>query len=369
TKRFIQVYCYPIHVILAMCVIVTVIQVPIAYNWLRFEDEKGEAVLCYQTSQSSMVYIQILFQTVIPAVGIVSLNFWLLAIHQSSAFGLVKSASSSRVRQNLVNLLAMSSIQYLVSMLPMCIYFPNERHFFNLSEKLGKAKAQLTYSLTLLMIYSNNATNFVTYCFFGRRFRIEFLRIIRALTCTGLQSFNLDTPQTISPSITRPTIDYSSAETMTESKVDETKPKVHETRSSKVLHSLIRNVHTNIKRMQTKSRTATIDYSSAETMMESKVDETKPKVHETRSSKVPSKVLHSLIRNVHTNIKRMQTKSRTVTSSVTDLFNAGKMEEMKACETTSRRVREGISSMTGALQAFFRNLHTNIKGIQTKSQT
>ncbi|KAK6964642.1 hypothetical protein BgiMline_031882, partial [Biomphalaria glabrata] len=57
------------------------------------------------------------------------------------------------------------------------------------------------------------------------------------------------------------------------------------------------------------------------------------------------------------------------TSSVTDLFNAGKMEEMKACETTSRRVREGISSMTRALQAFFRNLHTNIKGTQTKSQT
>ncbi|KAK6964641.1 hypothetical protein BgiMline_031881, partial [Biomphalaria glabrata] len=119
------------------------------------------------------------------------------------------------------------------------------------------------------------------------------------------------------------TVDYSSAETMTESKVDEAKPKVHETRSSKVpskvpskvLHSFIRNVHTNIKRMQTKSRTATVDYSSAETMTESKVDEAKPKVHETRSSKVPSKVpskvLHSFIRNVHTNIKRIQTKSQT----------------------------------------------------------
>uniref|UniRef100_A0A2C9KXG1 G-protein coupled receptors family 1 profile domain-containing protein n=1 Tax=Biomphalaria glabrata TaxID=6526 RepID=A0A2C9KXG1_BIOGL len=143
TKRWIQSYCYPPFVILGLVVFVTVVEIPIVAKWLRFNDDNG---------------------------------------------------------QHLVGLLAVSSTHFIVSALPLCIYFPNERRIFDLSTPLGQAKAHFTYSLVALILYSNNATSFITYCFFGRRFRGEFFRIINKYILMVCPTLRLTVPILDTPS-------------------------------------------------------------------------------------------------------------------------------------------------------------------------
>ncbi|KAH9500345.1 hypothetical protein Btru_071558 [Bulinus truncatus] len=200
TKRLVQIYCYPPYVILALTNFIAIVQVPGVYYWLRFQDDKGETVLCYQSSTSSLVYVQIIFQTVCPALLIISMNLWIVAMHKTKEYGLADNVSSMKMRQQLITLLAVSSVQYLICMLPTCIYFPNQRRFFDVNTKAGRAKAQLVYSLVLLLLYANNATNFITYCFFGRRFRKEFFRLLNNVFFNFCPQLNIVLPISASAS-------------------------------------------------------------------------------------------------------------------------------------------------------------------------
>ncbi|XP_055867637.1 uncharacterized protein LOC106063994 [Biomphalaria glabrata] len=200
TKRWIQSYCYPPFVILGLVVFVTVVEIPIVAKWLRFSDDNGKTVLCHQSSKSNMVFVQIVFQMVIPAVGIISMNLWIVLKHKMKDYGLMENATSARLRQHLVGLLAVSSTHFIVSALPLCIYFPNERRIFDLSTPLGQVKAHFTYSLVALILYSNNATSFITYCFFGRRFRGEFFKIINKYILMVCPNLRLTVPILDTPS-------------------------------------------------------------------------------------------------------------------------------------------------------------------------
>ncbi|XP_055867654.1 uncharacterized protein LOC106062497 isoform X1 [Biomphalaria glabrata] len=184
-KKYTHLYSSPFSTIFSLSLIMVLFEVPAVGFWIRFKDENGNPVECYLPGESLLVHLQLCVQTLIPAALLICLNIWILHIHRVQESGLMETEATSKLRKQLLVLVFLSNFQFIVSVFPLTIVYPNMRLFFNMSTSLGRAKSNITFGAVALLLYSTYATDFLVYCFFGRKFRKELFKLLHPL-CSKL---------------------------------------------------------------------------------------------------------------------------------------------------------------------------------------
>ncbi|KAH9500344.1 hypothetical protein Btru_071557 [Bulinus truncatus] len=179
-KRKIHVYRYnPLQYIFIICLVVIMVELPIVVFWVRIVTDKNGNVECYLPGTSWLVYVQMSLQGFLPAILLIGLNTWIFYQHKVRDSGMISSRHSSKMVRHLAVLSVLSSLQFVLTTIPMTILYPGRKRLFDLSTPVGQSKGNLAFSLALMSIHFNYSSNFLIYCFFGRRFRSEFFKLIQ----------------------------------------------------------------------------------------------------------------------------------------------------------------------------------------------
>ncbi|BFZ14007.1 hypothetical protein BsWGS_17045 [Bradybaena similaris] len=126
-----------------------------------------------------------IFTGVIPLVLLTFISF--LIFYQvkqgsrSSSLYLPSAALKRRAvrERNLAILLLIANMQFIVTNLPLGIYYYLTVYkFFNETSRVGKAISELAAHVARMSLYGGYATNCIIYCFFGSRFRSEMIKFL-----------------------------------------------------------------------------------------------------------------------------------------------------------------------------------------------
>uniref|UniRef100_A0A2C9LYJ1 G-protein coupled receptors family 1 profile domain-containing protein n=1 Tax=Biomphalaria glabrata TaxID=6526 RepID=A0A2C9LYJ1_BIOGL len=167
--------------IFLICLFAILFELPVVVFWIRFVNIESNETVCYLPGTSLWVYPQVLIQGILPALLLILMNSWIFYIHKHRDTGLISSSHTSKMVRQLAVLAFVSSLQFLVTMIPICIVYPGRKRLFDLTTQLGRSRENLAYSLALMFQHFNYSTNFIIYCFFGKRFRVELCRLLLQL--------------------------------------------------------------------------------------------------------------------------------------------------------------------------------------------
>ncbi|XP_059144697.1 CX3C chemokine receptor 1-like [Physella acuta] len=171
--------CNPLVVLIITTLALAAVTIPLIVDGIVFISHSGEEVECYLQHTTYHVKVLAGLQLLIPALLLFFLNGGLLYLHFRTHSGLMSTEQSSKIRQQLVVLVVLSNIQFLVTSTPILVLYTNMTKWFDIDSALGEARSKFWLNITLVILYSNNATNFFIYCFFGKRFRAELVRTVR----------------------------------------------------------------------------------------------------------------------------------------------------------------------------------------------
>ncbi|BFZ06775.1 hypothetical protein BsWGS_09814 [Bradybaena similaris] len=124
------------------------------------------------------------FTGVIPLVLLTFISF--LIFYQvkkgsrSSSLYLPSAALKRRAarERNLAILLLIANMQFIVTNLPLGIYYLASHNFLNEMSRVGRAASNLAAHVARMSLYGGYATNCIIYCFFGSRFRSELIKFL-----------------------------------------------------------------------------------------------------------------------------------------------------------------------------------------------
>lgn len=94
-----------------------------------------------------------------------------------------RPAKKATASANITMMLLMVSFTFLLLTSPVVIVLLYKRYYWLPSTNAEKAKARLTHAVVDNLMYTNHAVNFLLYCLSGRRFRLEFKRLLESACC------------------------------------------------------------------------------------------------------------------------------------------------------------------------------------------
>ncbi|XP_059166636.1 uncharacterized protein LOC131948924 [Physella acuta] len=173
TKRLVTA-THPIIVIIAFCVVCSAFIIICLHFCVRYTNDSGDTTECYMDETTISAMIIASFYAFMPAFVLLVLNIATFCLYRYKSSSQIEVKSTIRARQQLLFLGFLSSTQFIVTAFPITIYLLNQKLFFDTNTHVGLAKANMVYYITAIILLFNNASNFLIYCFFGRKFRKEF---------------------------------------------------------------------------------------------------------------------------------------------------------------------------------------------------
>ncbi|KAH9500347.1 hypothetical protein Btru_071561 [Bulinus truncatus] len=175
--------CVHPYLAIAVCVgICALLELVVTFQGLIFTNKKGAVVACYLPNNSPWIYIQFFIYAIGPAIFLIVFNAMIILMHLGEGSGLQTSQLTNKVRHQLVILVFVSSVQFIITVFPVGFFYGLLNKMFDMNTRSGEVKGQLAYNATVILFYCNNATNFIIYCFFWQRFRIELFKIFSAIS-------------------------------------------------------------------------------------------------------------------------------------------------------------------------------------------
>uniref|UniRef100_A0A2C9LP05 G-protein coupled receptors family 1 profile domain-containing protein n=1 Tax=Biomphalaria glabrata TaxID=6526 RepID=A0A2C9LP05_BIOGL len=144
------------------------------------------------------MYVQFGTYALGPAVFLIAFNGIIIFLHYGEGSGLQTTKLTKQVRNQLVILVFVSSSQFIITVFPVAFFYGLLHEFFDLTTRAGEARGQLAYNASVMLFYCNNATNFLIYCFFWKKFRQEIVKMFTGETLMGSISesdFRMDQSQ------------------------------------------------------------------------------------------------------------------------------------------------------------------------------
>ncbi|XP_059174447.1 C-C chemokine receptor type 5-like [Physella acuta] len=154
-------------------------QTVVGYFGNRSFYDSNTTEACYVPYDSPWAHIQFYVSSLIPFIVLILLNVYLIYLYMKKDSGLIESIGTTKVRHQMCMFVLVSMLQYVLTIIPVALLYLNIEMFFDMNSRLGQAKAVLGYNITVIMLYSNNATNYLVYTAFGRRFRQQFRKLLR----------------------------------------------------------------------------------------------------------------------------------------------------------------------------------------------
>ncbi|XP_059174446.1 uncharacterized protein LOC131954724 [Physella acuta] len=153
---------------------------------LRAVSGSGERLLhcrfaleCFVDPESVWANLRFLVLAWAPAVAIVLTNICMLITHIQQNSGMASNKSTVKVRHQLTLLVFLACAHFILTV------FPVSFHYFILNRSLqtdtppAQTEGHYGYYIMILLFHTNHATNFLVYCYFGKRFRHEFITLIK----------------------------------------------------------------------------------------------------------------------------------------------------------------------------------------------
>ncbi|XP_055867664.1 uncharacterized protein LOC106062360 isoform X1 [Biomphalaria glabrata] len=189
---------HPYVTITICCTLCGLLELLITFKGVYYTNKRGAIVECYLHTNSVWMYVQFGAYALGPAVFLIVFNGIIIFLHYGEGSGLQTTKLTKQVRNQLVILVFVSSSQFIITVFPVAFFYGLLHEFFDLTTRAGEARGQLAYNASVMLFYCNNATNFLIYCFFWKKFRQEIVKMFTGETLMGSISesdFRMDQSQ------------------------------------------------------------------------------------------------------------------------------------------------------------------------------
>ncbi|CAL1533379.1 unnamed protein product, partial [Lymnaea stagnalis] len=109
----------------------------------------------------------VVLQALVPIVFLIFIDALIICMHFKKISSVTRARSTLKVKQHLIVVTFASSIQFVLTTFPTSIINGNGALYFDGHTQIGEARTQLAISVTAMILYMNESTNFLIFCCFG----------------------------------------------------------------------------------------------------------------------------------------------------------------------------------------------------------